>query len=167
MIRFLAAVLIAAVATPALAQDGCDKFKWKLDRELALFTSPAAAKTANGTGVSGLPVTALDLKLEPAASTKMAMPPERAPKQPNTFSGFVRFAGAPQATTVLVTLSAEAWVDMVQGEKYVKSAAFSGVHDCATMRKSVKFELAPGPFAVQLSGVTADTIKMTVTPAGE
>ena len=68
---------------------------------------------------------------------------------------------------MLVTLSSDAWIDLVQGEKYVKSAAFSGVHDCATMRKSVKFEVGPGPFAVQLSAVTADSIKMTVTPASE
>lgn len=167
MLRPIVAILLTIIAVPALAQDACTKFKWKLDKEQALLTSASPAKTANGAEMTGLPATALELKLEPAASAKLAMPPERTPKQPNTFSGYVRFASAPQASTVLVTLSGEAWIDVVQGEKYVKSTAFSGVHDCAPVRKSVKFELAPGPFAVQLSGVTTDGIKMTVTPAAE
>jgi hypothetical protein len=97
----------------------------------------------------------------------MAMPPERAPKQPATFAGYVRLGGSPGPQATLVTLSADAWIDVVQGGHYVKSAAFSGVHDCPTMRKSVRFELAPGPFAVQLSGVAGETITMTVTPASE
>src|SRR5262249_3954908 len=149
-------------ATPALAQDPC-KGKWPLDNEHALLKAPSAVKTANGAAQSALPATALDLKLEPAASARMVLPPERPPKAPNTYSGFLRFAGAPQNRIVLVTLSEEAWIDVVQNDRYVKSAAFSSLYDCPTMRKSVKFMLAPGPFAVQLSAVSADTIKMTVT----
>jgi hypothetical protein len=168
MLRYVVAILfLAAVATPALAQGGCGNFKWKLEKEHALLTSTSAAKTSNGAEQGALPATALALSLEPAAAAKLATPPERAPKQPSTFAGYVRFAGAPVAQTILVTLSAEAWIDLVQGGHYVKPTAFSGVHDCATMRKSIKFELAPGPFAVQLSGVAAETINMTVTPAGE
>ncbi|MEJ0074849.1 MAG: hypothetical protein WDO17_05305 [Alphaproteobacteria bacterium] len=166
MLRFVVAAILAAATTPALAQDPC-KAKWPLDNEHELLKARSAVKTASGAGQSALPATALDLKLEPAASARMVMPPERAPKAPNSYSGFVRFAGSPRNQTVLVTLSEEAWIDVVQSGRYVKSAAFNSLYECPTMRKSVKFQLAPGPFAVQLSGVTAETIKMTVTPAGE
>ena len=165
--RPIAALIIVAMATPGFAQDGCANPKWKLEKEHSLLTSPSAAKTANGAEVAGLPATALMLNLAPSASAKMPMRPERAPKQPSAYAGYVRFTGAPKSQTVLVTLSAEAWIDMVQNEHNVKSAAFSSLYECATMRKSVRFELAPGPFAVQLSGVAAETINMTVTPAGE
>jgi hypothetical protein len=46
----------------------------------------------------------------------------------------------------------------------VKSGAFSGATGCEGIRKSVKFELAAAPFIIEISGVTARTIAIVVTP---
>jgi hypothetical protein len=42
---------------------------------------------------------------------------------------------------------------------------FSGVTDCAGIRKVVKFDLSGGPFAVQVSGATENSISLAVLPA--
>ena len=169
IIAVVVVLVVALVAGPALAQEprGCDKFKWPLEKEHALRLSPAAAKTASGSALDKAPATALVVGLAPFGEAKLPMPPERAPKQPSSFAGFVRIGAVPKAGPYLVTLSAEAWVDVVQGEHYVKSSGFSGALGCEGMRKSVKFDLGPGPFAVQISGAAADSILMVITSAAE
>ena len=167
MRRLVIAFVAVLIASPALAQEptGCDKFKWRLDAERALLTSADAIPIASGIGLEGMPPKALALKLEPFASAKLPMPPERTPKAASSFAGFVRIDTRPKAGPYLVTLSAEAWVDVVQNGKFVKSSAFSGAQGCEGVRKSVRFDLSAEPFVVQVSGAAADAIKMTITPA--
>ncbi|HYA07822.1 MAG TPA: hypothetical protein VEF90_18185, partial [Xanthobacteraceae bacterium] len=69
----------------------------------------------------------------------------------------------PQAGTYKVTLSAAAWVDVVQAGRLIKSKAFSGAVGCAGIRKSVKFDLAAAPFTIEISGVAADAIRVALT----
>jgi hypothetical protein len=169
MKRVIATLALVLLVGPALAQEprGCDKFKWKLDAEHALLRSPAAAKIRSGAALDRLPATALAVGLVPLTAANMPMPPERAPKVPASFAGYVRVGALPGAGSYLVTLSTEGWVDVVQGGRYVKSTGFSGVQGCEGMRKSVKFSLAAEPFVVQVSGVESDSIAMTITPAAE
>jgi hypothetical protein len=169
MKRIITALALTLLAAPALAQEprGCDKFKWKLDAEHALLRSPAAAKIRSGEALDRLPATALAVSLVPSAAANMPMPPERAPKVPASFAGFVRVGALPGAGAYRVTLSAEGWIDVVQGGRYVKSGGSSGVQGCEGMRKSVRFNLAAEPFVVQVSGAESDTITMTITPAAE
>ena len=169
MRRLVIAVVAFLLAGPALAQEptGCDKFKWKLDTERTLLTSADVITVPSGIGLEGMPPKALALTLAPFASAKLPMAPERAPKLASSFAGFVRIETRPAAGPYLVTLSAEAWVDVVQGGLVVKSSAFSGAQGCAGMRKSVRFDLTTEPFVVQLSGAAADSIRMTITPASQ
>ena len=104
------------------------------------------------------------LKLAPMAQAKFAMPPERAPKNPDSFGGLVTIGLTASAGLLQVTLSEEAWIDVIQNEARVKSAAFSGKQGCAGMRKSVRFELAAVPFTIQISGAAADQVKVAVAP---
>ncbi|HJY16038.1 MAG TPA: hypothetical protein VJ353_00290, partial [Xanthobacteraceae bacterium] len=73
-------------------------------------------------------------------------------------------AAVPKSGTYRVTLSAQAWIDVIQNGQAAKSTAFSGATGCAGIRKSVKFDLAAAPFTVELSGTTAHAITFVVTP---
>ena len=158
----LAALLIAA---PALAQEpvGCDKFKFNLDQERALLNGDDVANVK--TGDSAPLSRALSVALVPFASAGLPVAPERPPKSASSFAGFVRFAAVPQPGSYKVTVSDVAWIDVVQDGALQKSSAFSGALGCPGVRKSVIFPLNAAPFTVEISGVTAPSIRLAVTPA--
>jgi hypothetical protein len=152
------------IAAPALAQEpvGCDKFKWPLDRERALLASPA--QLASGAAMAQPLAAAVTLALVPLADAKLPVAPSRAPKSSDSHAGFVSVPAVPKAGTYRVTLSAPAWIDVIQNGQAVKSTAFSGASGCAGLAKSVKFELTAAPFTVELSGAPAHALSFVVTP---
>jgi len=160
---FLALVALA-VATPCFAQEpvGCDKFKWPLDKERAILTGDTPAVTSGTSLKPTLPVSVV-VSLRPFADANLPMAPERAPKSPDSFAGFVEVPAPPKAGTYKVSLSAAAWIDVVQAGKLLKSDNFSGATGCEGIRKSVKFDLAAQPFTIQLSAVQADSIRIAIT----
>src|SRR6202021_1895836 len=96
-----------ALAGPALAEEpvGCDKFAWPLDKERALLTSADTITVASGMKVAlPLPV-AVTIDLLPFADAKLPMAPERAPKQPNSFAGFISVPAPPQGGSFKAPLS--------------------------------------------------------------
>lgn len=157
----LAAALLGAM--PAFAQEraGCDKFKWPLERERALMAKPAGA--ASGATIAAPLASALKIALKPQAEAALPTPPERAPRLSPAFAGFVRMNAPPRAGTYRITVSANAWIDVVQDGGLLPAGEFSGVQGCEGLRKSVKFTLAATPFVIQLSGMPADTVIVTVT----
>jgi hypothetical protein len=162
-----ALIIFAAwtMAAPALAQEpvGCDKFKWPLDKERATLNGTDLPKLASGARVTfPIPFAAI-IALVPFADAKLPTPPERAPKAPDSFAGFFDAKAPAQAGSYKITLSAEGWVDVAQSGHAVKASAFSGALGCEGLRKSVKFDLAAAPFTVELSCVTADSIKLVIS----
>lgn len=151
-------------AAPAWAAEpsGCDKFKWPIDKERAALTAQDRAKSASGAELA-VPV-AVTVDLKTPAEAKLPSPPERKPKD-GTFAGFARFQKAPKAGTYTISLSAGAWVDVVQDGETLKPMEFSGATDCAGIRKTMKYDLAAGPFVIQISGATENTINMAVLPS--
>jgi hypothetical protein len=161
----IAVIVACAIAAPALAQEpvGCDKFKWPLDKERATLTGTDLPKLVSGARVTfPIPFGAI-LTLSPFADAKLPATPERAPKDPNSFAGFVSVPAPPKAGTYKITLSAEGWIDLVQNGQPVKSSAFSGALGCDGIRKSVKFDLAAQPFTLELSSIKTDTIKIAIS----
>ena len=159
------ALVACLIAAPCLAQEpvGCDKFKWPLDKERATLNGTDLPKLTSGDRVAWPIPWATTVALVPFADAKLPVAPERAPKAPDTFAGFIQVPAPSQAGTYKITLSSEGWVDVVQSGHAVKSAAFSGATGCDGIRKSVKFGLAAQPFAVQLSGVRIDSIRIAIT----
>jgi hypothetical protein len=158
-------LVACAAAAPALAQEpvGCDKFKWPIDKERATLNGTDLPKLASGDRAPfPLPWAAI-IALKPFADAKLPTPPERAPKAPDSFAGFVEAAAPKRAGTYKVTLSSEGWIDVVQDGHAVKSTAFSGATGCEGVRKSVKFELAAKPFTVELSGVRENPIRLVIS----
>ena len=158
-------IAACAMAGSAFAQEpvGCDKFKWPLDKERATLNGTDLPKIVSGDRVTFPIPFGTIVALVPFADAKLPTPPERAPKSPDSFAGFLEVAPPKQAGSYKITLSAEGWIDVAQAGQAVKSAAFSGALGCEGVRKSVKFDLAAAPFTVELSSVAASVIKIAVS----
>ncbi len=165
MKTILIALAACSIASAGFAQEpvGCDKFKWPLDKERATLNGTDLPKVASGDRAPWSLPWASIVALVPFADAKLPLAPERAPKSPTSFAGFVQAAAPSHAGTYKVTLSSEGWIDVVQNGQFVKSSAFSGATGCEGVRKSVKFDLTAAPFTVELSGVAADTIRMAIS----
>jgi hypothetical protein len=165
MRTFLLVVVMLAAAPAWAAEEpsGCDKFKWPIDRARAALTSPDRAKLASGAELAGLPATGVTLALATPADAKLPTPPERAPKD-GTFAGFASVKTAPKAGVYTVSLSAGAWVDLVQDGHFLKPKAFSGATDCDGIRKTMKYELSDKPFTLQISGAKENSISIAIQP---
>jgi hypothetical protein len=55
--------------------------------------------------------------------------------------------------------------DVVQEHRFARSVGSTGRSDCAGLRKSVRLELGPVPFTVQLSAVATDVIVISIAAA--
>jgi hypothetical protein len=165
-----APLLIALVflgTAPAWAAEepsGCDKFKWNIDHERAALTAPDRVKLTSGGEVAALPATGMTLALRPPADAKLPTPPERAPRE-GTFAGFASFKSAPKAGLYTISLSAGGWIDVVQDGHALKPKAFSGATDCDGIRKTMKYEIGPSPFVLQISGTREDSISVAILPS--
>ncbi|MGY8665613.1 hypothetical protein Q3C01_25075 [Bradyrhizobium sp. UFLA05-109] len=165
ILAFLAALALGA--TSALAAEepsGCDKFKWPIEHERAALTAPDRAKLASGSEQAAVPSSAITLGLVAPADAKLPSPPERAPKD-GTFAGFASFKTAPKAGIYTISLSAGAWVDVVQDGHFLKPVAFSGATDCDGIRKTMKYELSAKPFLLQVSGAKENSVSIAILPA--
>ncbi|RWC75030.1 MULTISPECIES: hypothetical protein [unclassified Mesorhizobium] len=141
----------------AMAEDaGCEAFKWPVTREQALFAE-APSRPSGATLAVGA---AADLALLPAEKAGFAVPPERAPAE-GTF-GAVASVAVPPDGSIQISLSGEAWIDVIQDGKAVKSSGYSGVKTCPSVRKSVRFKLAAGTATVQFSGAKKADLKVAV-----
>lgn len=164
IIRWLAT--LAVIAAPALAQaqegSGCSGFKWPLDRERAALARADKASLPNG---GSLPYdVAITLGLQPLSAAGLPKAPERAPKSPSAFAGHFALGAPAKPGAYRITISAEGWVDVLDGGAYLHPIGFTGARDCDGARKSVKFDLPARPLALQFSGVPRDQISVIVSP---
>ena len=162
---FIALLLLGAVpAWAAEEPSGCDKFKWPIEHERAALTAPDRVKLASGADVAAVPATGMTIALLAPADAKLPTPPERAPKE-GTFAGFANFKAAPKAGIYTVSLSAGAWIDVVQDGHALKPKAFSGATDCDGIRKTMKYEISASPFVIEISGARENAISVAILPS--
>jgi hypothetical protein len=160
---FAVIALIGWFGPAVAAGDGCEKFAWSLARQREAFS--AAEKMAVGAGetLNVLPTGALVIRLEPGAQVSFAMTPERKPRSEQWYGGMVRIPAPPKAGIYQITLSDDAWIDVIQNGRYARSVGSTGRSDCPGVRKSVRLDLDASPIVLQLSGVAADTIAVTIS----
>src|SRR6476660_3145353 len=128
--RVLASLLLCALLDPAVADEGgCEKFAWSLARERAWFAASDKITVASGNTLAALPKQAVVIHLKPQNEASFDLPPERKPKSDRGFGGIVRFPGIGRPGIYQVTLSEEAWVDVVQDGRYARSVGSSGRSD--------------------------------------
>ncbi len=156
-----AALLLAG---PAWAQEtDCSGFKWPLNRELAAFKNEPLPAVANGGALPGL-VEAVELNLVSQDQVSYAVPPARKPRHAPAYGGTFTLPPIASADTYQVTISDEAWIDVVQGGKILKQVGFTGSHSCAAVHKSVRFPLGVGPATIEISDAAVQTLKLEVLP---
>jgi len=146
---------------------GCDKFAWPLARERAWFAAADKIEVAAGDRLLSHPKGAFVMRLKPATQASFALPPEKKPAPDGWFGGAVSFPALERARVYQVTLSDEAWIDVVQDNRFVHSIGKSGRSDCLGLRKSVRFELGSTPFVLQISGAKSETIVVAISPVDE
>ena len=163
--RFSAlALAILVLAGPACAQDAdCTGFKWSLDRELTAFRNEGSPTVASGTPLPGL-VEPARLQLLPQEQVTYPVPPAHKPRHTPGFGGSFPVPPIAAADTYQVTLSGDAWIDVVQNGKTLRQVGFTGSHSCKAVRKSVRFVLAAGPATVEISDAEADSLMIEVLP---
>ena len=156
---------LALTCGPALAQDtsGCAKFKWSIAREQSAFATPGLQAVEPGQPLPGIMDPAA-VKLQPVPGVAFLQAPGHTPRD-GTFGAVLKLPPIAVAGTYQVTLSDEAWIDMLQGGHEVRSSSFSGQPDCPGIRKSVRFPLQQGEATMQISGSAASSIKVDLLPA--
>jgi hypothetical protein len=143
---------------------GCDKFKWNIDHARAALTAADRTRLNSGSELATMPSTGMTLSLLSPADARLPTPPQRAPKD-GTFAGFTSFKTAPKAGLYTISLSAGAWIDVVQDGHALKPRGFSGATDCDGIRKTMKYELSARPFVLQISGAKENSISVAILPA--
>jgi hypothetical protein len=165
--RILIVLVVLVSASAAMAQEpqGCDKFKWPVEREHALLKA-ATTKVAFGPDLPEIPAQATRIELQPFDKTTLPLPPERVPRDTATFAGFLKIAKVAKPGLYAIGLSTNGWIDAVQNGKHLKTVAFSGVTGCEGIRKVVKFELSDAPLVVRVTGVAENSIAIVIAPSG-
>lgn len=162
----IAGTLLLSVARVWAAEEpsGCDKFKWKIDRERVALTAPDRTRLNSGAELTRLPSRGVILGLVSPVEARLPSPPARAPKD-GTFAGFASYKTVPKAGIYTISLSAGAWIDVIQDGHFLKPMGFSGATGCEGIRKTMKYELSEKPFVVQISGVKGNSIAVVILPA--
>ena len=160
----LIVLALLALPGPAAADDGCEKFAWSLARERAAFAAADKTTTAAGETLAALPAAALVIRLQAGAQAAFEMPPERKPRTEPWHGGMVRLPALPKSGIYQISLSDDAWIDVIQNGRYARSVGSTGRSDCPGVRKSVRLDLDSAPGVLQVSGVAADTIAVTIGP---
>ncbi|CCB67853.1 conserved protein of unknown function [Hyphomicrobium sp. MC1] len=165
----MAGVAMLAIVSPAPAAEtgGCNSFAWSLATELKWMKASDSEAVKSGAKLPQPPAKAMSLALEPMSAVSFPVAPTgRLKPQGEAYGGVVTFdspSSAPGAYQF--SLEAPAWIDVIQNGKALKSTAHSGKTDCDGVRKSVRFDLDPGPFTVEISNVKKDAIKFTIRQA--
>ncbi len=158
------AAFIALLGPAGAADDGCEKFAWPLARERAWFAAADKPSVAAGETLAATPKGAFTLRLQPASQAAFTLPPERKPNSDQGFGGIVQFSAVEQEGIYQVTLSEEAWIDVIQNGRYARSVGSSGRSDCPGLRKSVRIEIQKTPMTLQLSGVATNAVVVAISP---
>ncbi|MBR1271023.1 hypothetical protein JQ629_26450 [Bradyrhizobium sp. AUGA SZCCT0222] len=164
-IGLLGITFLAMLTQASAADDGCEKFAWSLARERAWFTASDKTSVASGATLAAFPKAAIAISLRPAGEAVFEMPPERKPRIERWFGGSVRFPATERPGIYQVTLSEDAWIDIVQDGRYARSVGSTGRSDCPGLRKSLRLELGTTPFTLQVSGVPSDAIVIAISPS--
>jgi hypothetical protein len=158
------AALLMVPPGPTVADNGgCEKFAWSLGRDRARFASADKLTIVAGDQLPSIPANALVVRLQPGSEVNFAISPERTPKTGAWFGGTIRFAAPHHGGIYQVTLSDDAWLDIVQDNRFARSVGHTGRSDCPGVRKSVRLELLASPFVLQLSGAASESILIAIS----
>ena len=103
------AVLVALLLGTSAARADCDHFKWGLAQEKAWFAASPAPLAAGAEAAVG--ARAYEVALKPEEAAEFVEPPRK--KTPGAYGGMARTPALAKGL-YQITLSREAWVDVIQ-----------------------------------------------------
>jgi hypothetical protein len=106
------------VAARAEDAPACSQFKWPLATEKSWFEAGKLMELQSGAAVGEAGDGALDVLLKPSTEVSFALPPEGTPKPDKPMGAVLSFERVLAPGTYQVTLSDEAWIDIVQNRAY-------------------------------------------------
>jgi hypothetical protein len=164
------ACTVMLVATPAAFADetgGCASFAWPITTELQWMKATDSKAVASGAKLPSPPARAIALLLEPMSAVSFPVAPTGKLKpEGDVYGGVVIFDSPSSAPgSYQVTMQTGGWVDVIQDGKALKPTAHSGKSDCDGVRKTIRFNLDPGPFTVEFSNIKKDAIKFAIRQA--
>jgi hypothetical protein len=160
----------AASIAPTLADEteGCSHFTWDVSHELAVMKQAPKSVTAATKAGAGAPLLQLDtlyeLKLAPQSGVTYSAKPAKPTLNDSAQGGLVRFH-IEQPGVYRISITSGHWIDVIEGDQFVKSKDFQGSRGCARPHKIVEFDL-PGhkDLLLQLSGSTDASVTLAITP---
>ena len=152
--------LIAGLG-PAGAQerDRCADFAWPLAVEKSLLADAPTAESGDAVPLGQ----ARRVATVPLPEANLPASPERRSGVAESIrAAFVKVDTS--ASRIQITLSDDAWVDVVQDGRYLRSLGSTGHRGCPGLRKSVRFDTGSAPFVLQVSGPDLKSVAIAVTP---
>jgi hypothetical protein len=157
------ALLFAVLPAWADESTGCSGFKWHIDREETAFAGDALPAVNAGAQIPGV-MEAVLLHLAKQDGQTFEIPPSHRPKHNPAYAGVFSIVPIQVAGPYNVTISEEAWIDVIQGGKALRQTGFTGAQGCHDVRKSVRFDLAAGPATIMITDAANETLKIEVLP---
>ncbi len=159
------AVGVASGFADAKDNPACDQFDWSIKRELQLFADPDLEMVFSGATLSSIPEKGLVVELQPHGTLDLCAGPGaraeigRRLRRAAFCRRMSRSGGAYQ-----VTLSGDAWIDLIQDGKAIALSAETINPNCSDARKSMRFRLEQGPLTVQVTGAASSQIRLAILP---
>ena len=154
---------LAGSSALAQSSDGCSQFKWPVERERQAFTSSSLPVIKSGAAYPAM-MSGVTVALDPQTAVVYPQPPARPPKSSPAFGAVIPAPSVAAPGTYQVTLSEEAWIDLVQNGVRLRASDFSGKKGCDSVRKSVRFKLGPGPVTIEISDAATERVNLDLLP---
>jgi hypothetical protein len=151
--------IVALLIGTTAARADCDHFKWSVAQEKAWFAQAPEPVDAGGEIALGH---AYEVALKPEDKAEFIEPPKK--QTPGAYGGVLKL-NIDKPGLYQITLSREAWVDVLQGGVKARTKNVSRQRDCASFVKSVRFDLAAGALALEVSAATAPSLTLSLAPA--
>lgn len=169
--RIVAAMVLTALAAPALAQAQASECSTISDSNLpddlaGWATEPIAVTAASSADVSVpqlAPARRASVTLHPADSVALALPPEQTRTPDNAHAGLLAFRVEADGIW-RVSAAKGVWIDVLAGGERIRSAAFGQFAPCTSIRKVVEFRLVAGDYILQLSGNPGASVDVMISP---
>ncbi len=155
-------------AAPALADGACVDFKWDVSKERVLYAGTPALLTAGkdpNSAPAVVPNRLYRLRLMSQDHVAFPVPPTKKMTGATSYGGLATLlVRAPGSYRFAIDLPV--WIDVVSKGIRVAAEDYQAQHGCSAPQKIVEFNLVgDGPFVLQLSNATNETILFTVTPS--
>ncbi|UDQ90429.1 hypothetical protein LJE71_05330 [Xanthobacter autotrophicus] len=149
------------VATAETAGEDCGKAAWPLASARTRLASPL--RTVEPGGRLSLPLEgAVTLALSDRASAALPFQPTRRGRESQ--AGFARITVPPPGGDYQITVSDGAWLDVFADGKPLAPLAFTGVHTCPGVRKSLRFRLPAGEAVLVVTDAAGAGLAMVIDP---